>query len=424
MNAQEPVTLASCADEFDPHSMTVEQARLVIARHLTPLQDTLRLPLRSALHHYLAEDVVSPLNVPPHDCSAMDGYAVRHADLSPAGETVLETTETLLAGATTPSSTLAPGTALRIMTGAVMPAGADTIIMQEQCRREGSRVWISPGQHQGQHLRRQGEDLRLGSAALCRGQRIRPVELGLIASLGIAEVSVYRPLRVAFFSTGDELASIGSPLAPGQIYDSNRYTLYGMLKDLGVECLDLGTVRDDPAALENAFENACRMADVVISSGGVSVGEADFIKPVLARMGETVFWKIAMKPGRPLAYGRLRNRHFFGLPGNPVAVMVTFYAFVRDALLTLAGAHPVPVVPGMTVRTSAPLKKLPGRAEFQRGIVSRDAQGQWTVRSTGNQGSGILRSMHEANCLILLPLASGSVPAGTEVEILPFEGLF
>jgi len=402
--------------------MTVDQARTVISRHLKPVDGTMRVPLRSALNRFLAEDVLSPIDVPAHVNAAMDGYAVRFADLAATGETELVISATVLAGAALPPL-LGPGQAIRIMTGAAVPENADTVVMQEQTRREGDRVWIQPGQHHGQHVRLAGEDLHQGATAVRRGKRLHAAELGLIASLGVGEVSVFRPLRVAFFSTGDELASIGQPLADGQIYDSNRYTLHGMLTAQGFECFDLGVVRDHPVAIENAFEEAARMADVVITSGGVSVGEADFIKPLLARMGEVVFWKIAMKPGRPLAYGRLGPCHFFGLPGNPVAVMVTFYAFVRDALLTLAGADPLPVVPRFTVRTTTPLKKAPGRTEFQRGIVSQNAQGEWTVRSTGNQGSGILRSMAEANCFIVLPQEGGSVAAGAEVEIQLFEGL-
>ncbi len=422
MNTPDAPNLASRVDDYDPQSMTVAQARTFIAGHLKPVDGTMRVPLRSALNRFLAEDILSPVDVPAHINAAMDGYAVRFADLAADGETALVVGTTVLAGSARPEP-LSPGQAARIMTGAPIPENADTVVMQEQARRDGDRVWIQPGQHAGQHVRLAGEDLHRGATALRRGHRLRAAELGLIASLGIGEVSVFRPLRVAFFSTGDELASIGQPLADGQIYDSNRYTLFGMLAAEGFDCFDLGVVRDHPVAIENAFEEAARMADVVITSGGVSVGEADFIKPLLARMGEVVFWKIAMKPGRPLAYGRLGTSHFFGLPGNPVAVMVTFYAFVRDALLALAGANPPAVVPRLTVRTTTPLKKAPGRTEFQRGIVSQDAQGAWTVRSTGNQGSGILRSMTEANCFIVLPQDIGSVPAGAEVEVQLFEGL-
>ncbi len=252
---------------------------------------------------------------------------------------------------------------------------------------------------------------------------LRPAEIGLIASLGIGEVGVFRKLRVAFFSTGDELRSIGTPLGAGQIYDSNRYTIHGMLTRLGCEAIDMGVVRDDPKLLERAFADAAAAADVVITSGGVSVGEADFVKDLLERMGEVVFWKIAMKPGRPLAYGRIANAHFFGLPGNPVSVMVTFYQFVREALLKLSGRDPVPLLPAFKVPCMSDLKKAPGRTEFQRGVLAQDASGNWSVRVTGEQGSGILSSMSEANCFIILPEAQGNVAAGTMVEVQVMEGI-
>ena len=274
-----------------------------------------------------------------------------------------------------------------------------------------------------QNVREAGEDLKAGSVALRRGRIVRPAELGLIASLGIGEVAVHRPLRVAFFSTGDELKSVGTPLGEGEIYDSNRYTLHGMLTRLGCELLDMGVVRDDPAALERAFREAAASADVVITSGGVSVGEADFVKDMLSKLGEVVFWKIAMKPGRPLAYGRLGAAHFFGLPGNPVSVMVTFYQFVRDALLVLAGAHPVEPVPTFTAICSSRLRKAPGRTEFQRGILSRRDDGTLEVRPTGEQGSGILKSMSDANCFIVLDDATGNVEPGSTVRVQLLEGI-
>jgi molybdopterin molybdotransferase len=253
---------------------------------------------------------------------------------------------------------------------------------------------------------------------------MRPAEIGLLASLGIGEATVFRRLRVAFFSTGDELVSIGGTLGEGQVYDSNRYTIHGMLTRLGVDLIDMGVVRDDPAKLEAHFAEAARMADVIITSGGVSVGEADFIKQMLDRMGEVVFWKIAMKPGRPLAYGRIGGAHFFGLPGNPVAVMATFYQFVREPLLKMMGRDPMPVLPTFKATCIAPLKKAPGRTEFQRGILSAAADGHgWQVKPTGEQGSGILSSMSQANCFIVLPVDQGNAPAGTVVDVQMFEGL-
>ncbi|MDO8598275.1 MAG: molybdopterin molybdotransferase MoeA, partial [Sulfuricaulis sp.] len=381
-----------------------------------------RLNIRAALGRVLAEDVVSPLDVPAHDNSAMDGYAVRFADLKSNGDVTLKIAGTAFAGVPFQGK-LKDGECVRIMTGAVVPVGCDTIVMQEHAEAKGDTVKIGGGHKQKQNLRYAGEDLKTGQVALNRGLLLRPAEIGLIASLGIGEVGVYRKLRVAFFSTGDELRSIGTPLGAGQIYDSNRYTLHGMLTRLGCEVLDMGVVRDDPKLLEQAFNSAAQTADVVITSGGVSVGEADFVKALLERLGEVVFWKIAMKPGRPLAYGRIGNAHFFGLPGNPVSVMVTFYQFVRDALLKLAGRNPVPPLPAFKVPCLSNLKKAPGRTEFQRGVLAQDAAGNWNVRVTGDQGSGILRSMAEANCFIILPEAQGNVTAGTMVEVQVMEGV-
>jgi molybdopterin molybdotransferase len=271
-----------------------------------------------------------------------------------------------------------------------------------------------------------GEDLARGEPALHAGRILRPADLGLLASLGQAEVPVWRRLRVAFFSTGDELRSIGEPLDEGCVYDSNRYTLYGMLQRLGVELIDLGVVRDEPAALEAAFTRAAADADAVITSGGVSVGEADHTKAIMAQLGEVLFWKIAMRPGRPMAIGRIgppgREAMLFGLPGNPVAVMVTFYAFVRDALLAMSGATPEPL-PMLRAVSESALRKKPGRTEFQRGIVSPGKDGRWQVRITGAQGSGILRSMSQANGMVVLHHAQGHVAAGDLVDVIPFEGL-
>lgn len=412
----------SCADDYDPNSMPVDKAREVIARFLSPVSATERVHVRAALGRVLAADVISPLDVPAHDNSAMDGYAVRFADLAPEGEVTLAVTGTAFAGAPY-GSAVNPGEAVRIMTGGVMPQGADTIVMQEHVKAHGQRVTIGAGHRKGQNLRCAGEDLKAGAVALARGQRMRPAEIGLVASLGIPEVDVYRRLRVAFFSTGDELVSVGTVLREGQIYDSNRYTIYGMLERLGCEALDMGVVPDDPQRLEDAFAQATAAADVVITSGGVSVGEADFVKELLNKLGEVVFWKIAMKPGRPLAYGRVGQAHFFGLPGNPVSVMVTFYEFVRDALLKLSGQDPVDPAPTFKVPCTSALKKAPGRTEFQRGVLSRNNEGQWSVRVTGEQGSGILRSMSEANCFIILPTDQGNVAPGSLVEVQIMDGV-
>ena len=419
-----PTTLrdASCADDYDPNSMPVDKARALIARFLTPLTATERLPIRSALGRVLAEDVISPLNVPAHDNSAMDGFAVRFTDLKSDGEVTLKVAGSSFAGKPF-AGKMQAGQAVRIMTGAVMPPEADTIVMQEHAQAKDGQVTIGKGHRLNQNLRRAGEDLATGQVALKRGLPLRPAEIGLVSSLGIGEVTVYRKLRVAFFSTGDELVSIGSVPGTGQIFDSNRYTLHGMLTRLNCEVIDMGVIRDDPALIEAAFNQAAANADVVITSGGVSVGEADFVKDMLNKLGEVLFWKIAMKPGRPLAYGKIGNAHFFGLPGNPVSVMVTFYQFVRDALLVLAGQNPVPSLPTFKVPCTSALKKAPGRTEFQRGILTQDVTGAWSVKVTGEQGSGILRSMSESNCFIILPTDQGNVAPGALVEVQVMEGV-
>ena len=416
----------SCADDYDPNSLPVARARELILSLVAPVTGCERAFVRLGLNRVLAQDVIAPLNVPAHDNSAMDGYAVRHADLSPAGETRLEVAGTALAGRAYDGPVPA-GCALRIMTGAIVPEGLDTIVIQEVARQDGvdGKAVIIPPASQiraGQNFRRAGEDLQAGQPALKAGKLLRPAEIGLLASLGQVEVSLRRRVRVAIFSTGDELTSIGNALQPGKAYDSNRYTLWGMLERLGCEVLDMGVVPDDPAALEAALLEAAASADAIVTSGGVSVGEADFIRALMARLGEVAFWKIAMKPGRPMAFGKIQDAWLFGLPGNPVAVMVTFYQFVRPALLKLMGADPAPP-PTFRVPSLAALKKAPGRTEFLRGRLLPQENGEWRVQPTGAQGSGILRSMTEANCFIVLEHERGNVAAGEMVSVQPMEGL-
>ncbi len=415
----------SCADDYDPESLSVKRAREIIFDLVEPVAGHERLFVRNALGRVLAEDVISTANVPGHDNSAMDGYAVRFADLSQENETTLTLAGSAFAGRVF-EGRVGAGQCVRIMTGGVIPEGADTVVIQEVVRAEGERITIPPKQRQGQNLRRAGEDLRAGEPAIRAGKLIRPAELGLIASLGVAEVCVRRRLRVAFFSTGDELCSVGTPLREGEVYDSNRYTLFGMLVRLGCEVIDLGVVRDEPAALETAFHQAAAQADVILTSGGVSVGEADFIRGLMEKLGEVAFWKIAMRPGRPMAFGRIvsgdRSAFLFGLPGNPVAVMVTFYQFVREALLKMMGVSPIEPLPQFRVPCVTPLKKRPGRSEFQRGVLFLE-NGMWKVRATGSQGSGILSSMSEANCFIAVEPERGNVEAGEPVDVQPFEGL-
>lgn len=418
--------IASCVSGYDPNALPVAQAQEFIARLVPRVSAVESIALRAALGRVLARDIVSAIDVPAHDNSAMDGYALRGADLTAGTDTVLRVAGTGFAGQAFDGA-VPPGHCVRIMTGAVMPAGLDTVVPQEFTWPECDGVRIPAGAvRTGDNRRLKGEDLARGSAALRAGRLLKPADLGLLASLGQAEVPVLRKLRVAFFSTGDELRSIGEPLDEGCVYDSNRYTIWGMLQRLGCEVLDLGVVRDDPDALRAAFSEAAASADAVITSGGVSVGEADHTKQIMAELGDVLFWRIAMRPGRPMAIGRIEsNGHqaiLFGLPGNPVAVMVTFYAFVRDALRAMSGMAPE-VQPMLRAACTTALRKKPGRTEYQRGIATRAADGRWQVAITGSQGSGILSSMSVANGMVVLHHEQGNVAEGDEVDVIPFDGL-
>ena len=412
----------SCLDGYDPDALRVDKAGEAIRACLTPVTQTETIAIRDSLGRVLAQEIVPRINVPGHDNSAMDGYAVRFLDLNSSNEkkeTILRQIGTAFAGKVFQGKVQA-GECVRVMTGAVMPQSADSVVVQEVCRADGERITVPTGQRAGQNVRAAGEDLKAGVAVLRPGQPVRAAELGLMASLGIAEVKVVRRLRVAFFSTGDELASIGTPLAPGQVYDSNRYTLHGMLSGLGVEIIDMGVVRDDPQQLEAAFAAAAAKADAIITTGGVSVGEADFVKQLMARLGEVLFWKIAMRPGRPMAFGRItcggHSAILFGLPGNPVAVMVTFHQFVRDALLVLGGRTDSVGVPLLQAVSATSIRKVAGRTEYQRGVLFEE-NGTRKVRTTGQQGSGVLRSMSQANCYIVLEHERGKVEAGELVSV-------
>ena len=415
----------SCQSDYDPNSLSVDRARKLLFDTVQPVVGHERLFVRQALGRVLAEDVISPVDVPAHDNSAMDGWAVRFADLATDGATRLKNVGTAFAGRPF-AGKLGAGETARIMTGAVLPEGFDCVVIQEVAKVDGDTVIVPPGQKLEQNVRRAGEDLKAGLPAIPAGKLLRPAELGVIASLGIAEVSLKRRVRVALFSTGDELCSIGTPLFPGAVYDSNRYTLWGMLTRLGCEVIDLGVVKDDPAALEAAFRTAAASADAIITSGGVSVGEADFIKQLMAQLGEVAFWKIAMKPGRPMAFGKIgdgkESAWLFGLPGNPVAVMVTFYKFVQPALLKLMGIDPLPALPAFAARCMTPMKKGKGRTEFQRGILFQE-NGEWCVRPTGHQGSGMLSSMAKADCFIVLDAEREKVAAGDLVQVQVFGGI-
>lgn len=411
----------SCMDDFDLDSLPAEEALGVIQQTVSSVTGTEQVAVRSALDRVLAEDVLSNIDVPSHTNSAMDGYALAQGDLPATGTRPLKIVGTAWAGRPFQGA-CTTGQCVRIMTGAAMPAGTDTVVIQEQAVVENEHIIIDSRHKPGQNVRKAGEDIAAGAVALKAGRRVSAADLGLLASLGVVEVPVRRKLRVAFFSTGDELRSLGQALDKGAIYDSNRYTLYGMLTRLGVDLIDMGVVRDRREETYAAFQEAAACADVVLSSGGVSVGEADFVKDALEELGEVKFWKVATKPGRPLAFGRIGDAVFFGLPGNPVSVMVTFYLFVQPALRSMMGeVAGEPLL--LNARCQSKLKKRPGRTEYQRGVLSNDAQGQLIVSKTGEQGSGILTSMSHANCFIILPMEASTVEPGQSVTVLPFSAV-
>ncbi len=425
MSNNEPTRPVDCY-EGDPELLPVAEALRRIDEQTTSVSGDEAVALRDALGRILATAIVSPMNVPNHTNSAMDGYALAGTDLPGEKNRRLRVLGTAWAGRPFEGEA-APGSAVRIMTGAVMPPSTDTVIMKEQVEEltdeQGEAIVIGQGHVAGQNVRQAGEDIAIGDRVLSPGKCIMAAELGLLGSLGIAEVTVKRRLRVAYFSTGDELRSLGEPLKLGEVYDSNRHTLYGMLTRLGVELIDLGVIRDERDAVREAFLEAARVGDAVISTGGASSGDADYIGETLAELGEVRFWRIAIRPGRPLAFGRIGDAMFFGLPGNPVAVMVTFYQFVQPALTRMMGsdeAHPNPTVRAICL---TPLRKKPGRVEIYRAILERNADGRSTVRSTGQTGSGLLHTMSDANCFIILPEDGESVEAGAEVDVQPFFGL-
>jgi molybdopterin molybdotransferase len=417
----------SSLTDYDPNALPVAQAQRIVQEFVQPILGVETVTIWQALDRVLAADVISPISVPAHDNSAMDGFAFQGADLVSDSATTLAVVGTVYAGRAFDGA-VGSGSCVRIMTGAVMPPGCDTVVPQEFTQNASdTAVTVPQGVvRTGDNRRLMGEDLMEGRAALAQGRILCPADLGLLASLGISQIMVQRRLRVAFFSTGDELRSLGDDLDPGCIYDSNRYTLFGMLTRLGCELIDMGVVKDEPASLEAALRSACANADAIITSGGVSVGAADYTKQIMAQLGDVTFWKIGMRPGRPMAFGTItshgKSAYLFGLPGNPVAVMVTFYFFARDALLRMMGAQNT-ALPLLRAPSQTDIRKKPGRTEYQRGILSTDSDGSPLVRITGSQGSGVLRSMSEANCMVVLRHEQGNVHAGELVDIVPFNGI-
>ena len=407
--------------EGDPDLLPVAEAQRRIAAHIPVIRETETVPLATALGRVLANDIISPVDVPGHTNSAMDGYAVRGADLPEAESRRFEIVGHALAGAPFTGEVTALQ-AVRIMTGAVMPNGADSVVMLEQTETNGDSVEIGAGHRPGQNVRSAGEDLKRGDTAVRQGTRLMPAELGVLASLGAAQVDVTRHLRAACFSTGDEVCAPGTPGGPGSVYDSNRFTLQGMLERAGAEFIDLGIVPDNRDALKQAFDTAAH-ADVIITSGGVSAGDADYVKDTLHELGRVGFWKIAIRPGRPLAFGRIGDAVFFALPGNPVAVMVTFYQFVLPALKRMMGERHSRSALLIRTRCESRLRKKKGRVEYYRAVLETNDKGETVVRSTGKTGSGLLHTMRDANCFIILDDNDETVEPGTMVNVQPFFGL-
>lgn len=416
---------ASCDDPFD-RLLPVEQARKQLADALSTVTETELLYLSDAMGRALSHDVVSPVDVPGYTNSAMDGFAIASSSIPTSGHTDLQIVGTAWAGKVFDGE-VQPGQAVRIFTGALIPAGADTVVIQEHVSVNNDAVTIDSDVQAGRNVRLSGEDVKKNQLVLKAGTQLNAAEIGLLASLGVAKVDVYRRLRVAFFTTGNELCSLdthaGKALEPGMLFDSNRFTLRAMLSSLPVDTIDLGVVRDDAAETRSAMREAAQKADVIVSSGGISAGDADFVTQVFHELGDVRFWKLAMRPGRPLAFGQVEDAFFFGLPGNPVAVMVTFLQFVKPAIKQMMGLTATePYV--INARCQSALRKSMGRVEYQRGVLGNDEQGNLIVTSTGKQGAGRISSMSDANCLIVIAADVASVAPGDIVEVQPFQGLF
>ena len=402
----------------EPTNLTLTDAQVRIQKTVAPITGIEEIPLKQAKGRVLATTITAPIDLPPFANSAMDGYAFYHADLARQASATLTIAGTSFAGRPYPGK-LGTGECVRIFTGAAMPNGADTVVMQEDVTRLSDGIRLEKAILPLANVRPAGDEIRSGECLLERGKILGPADLGLLASAGFPQAMVTRKLRVAFFSTGDELQPVGETLAFGQIYDSNRYLIHGLLDHPAIEIIDLGVITDDAAAIKKTLLEASNQADAIITSGGVSVGDADFITSCLAELGKVEFWKVAVKPGKPFAFGKIGPAWFFGLPGNPVAVMVTFQQLVRPALLEMIGSQTKPPLRLMAVCRS-PLKKSPGRMEFQRGIFEADAEGNFAVTGLDRQGSHQLSGVSQANCFIVLPKENSRIKPGEMVEIEPF----
>ncbi|MEE9423611.1 MAG: gephyrin-like molybdotransferase Glp [Methylococcales bacterium] len=421
-------TQPNCSDNPEFGTLPVDEAVQKIVDAVQAVSGYQKIPVQEACGRVLYQDITSSLTVPPSTNSAMDGYAVCSADLPSTGQTAtLKVIGTALAGKSF-CSPVQHGETVRVMTGATIPDGTDTVIIQEHVELDNEMIRIDAHHSQGQNVRQAGEDIQPGDCVLAAGRLCTPPDTGIIASMGIAEVTVYRRVRVAVFSTGSEVCDVGQK--PGDtpdqslIYDSNRYSLCAALNQFPVEIMDMGIIPDDPEQLKTALLNASHSADLIITSGGVSVGAADYTKQVLSELGSVEFWTVAMKPGRPIAFGTINSAVLFGLPGNPVAVMVTWCFLLKPALEKMLGITEQTISPSFNATSLSKIRKRPGRTEFQRGLLKQGENGQWTVQTTGKQGSGILTSMHLANTFIVLQHEEGNVDIGDEVLVQPFSGLF
>jgi len=415
----------SCDDPIEPALLPVPQARQRMAQAIKPIRESETLKLSDGLSRVLLDDVLSPRAVPPQSNSAMDGYAISKQSIPSTGETSLELIGTAWAGKPC-DLTVAQGQAVRIFTGAIMPQGADTVVIQEHAMQTDSAVTIDSEVQAGKNVRPIGEDVQKDECVLKAGTVLGAAEIGVLASLGIDTVTVVRKIRVAFFSTGDELRTLdeyaGKELPLGALFDSNRHTLKALLSSPAIDIIDLGVVPDSADKTRDALSTASATADLVVTSGGISAGDADFVAQVFNEYGQVSFWKLAMRPGRPLAFGHVNDALFFGLPGNPVAVVVTFLQFVKPAIKQLQSATRVEPVTLTAVSQSA-MRKTPGRMEFQRGVMGYSDSGELTVASTGKQGAGRLTSVAQADCLIVLDAKQGKVSPGDTVKVQPFFGL-
>ena len=412
---------------FSGPLIPLAEVERLLSERIAPVPETERVDLAAAHGRVLAADVIATMDLPPFDNSAVDGYAVRHADLAPSGETRLKVVDRVTAGRAT-TRPVGPGEAIRIFTGAPMPAGADTVYMQEDVRVEGDEIVVPPGLAAGANRRLAGEDVRCGTVALAAGRRLQPQHLALAAAIGVTELTVRRRLKVALFSTGDEIVDPGVPRPPPALYDANRRLLAGMLARFGVTVTDLGILADEPAALARALADAAAVHDLVVTSGGVSTGEADHVREAVERIGRLVFWRVAIKPGRPVAMAVIPGSHgganaaFVGLPGNPVAVFVTFARVVRPLLLRLAGALPEPLMP-LPVRAAFAYRKKKGRCEYVRVKLARGADGAVEAHKHPQEGAGILTSLTETDGLAELPEDVTSVEPGARIGFLPYGAL-